>query len=1198
MATRSLTDYLSTGLLTHIKMGYSSITYDSNTLSISNTYTNGSIELSTDGTGELLYNGFPLLTAENLVVYDTPIDDATTIPISANWAYDHENATDPHSNYIKKIGTSNIGQLTTISGTVNVFSSEVVLGAGGTHFLSEISTGATLLINGYYVVVSYVSADDSLQLHSPGYPTTPYPTDVPVQVIDSLTQLNSVYTYENLFHMEGGSVFLNTKLSTSEIATKKQANSILIGVRAGRDLIRNSAHNIAVGSYAGEKFYQSGHCIAIGSSAGKYMVNGFYNIGIGASACSGSDAAAYSITGRHNTGLGVYSLGRLTSGENNIGIGEEALYGANVGGLTGEGNIGLGEEAGHYIYSGNHNILLGKYAGRTIETGYGNIALGEEALVGPDTYGNEITGYHNIAIGQYAGRFLVAGIYNIFLGQNAGSNVVSGSSNILIGQNAADTLSIGSDNILIGKQIDVLTNNATSVMSIANTIYATGGFSTGTTVSSANIGIGTGYNIDEKLHVEDSTTAATYIKVENSNAADTAVGLKLLNTYNTSTLWTIENTVAGDLNLYTGGSGEFQVNGSPISMTVHDSPVDAATTIPISSNWAYDHINTVTDPHTQYLLNNADDTTTGTLTIGGQLIVNSHGTTGSFIANVGYDTTGLNGPDNIIIGDQCGTARTTASAYNIILGTNNVNGAVNDYIGDYSIIIGHNIGNNFSGAAHRNILMGLDTGQSITGIDDTVMIGSYVGQKTPGTGSVLIGKGAGQYTTGTTNTIIGYNSGVGVDTVSDFGGVVIVGNGSGNAITTGDGSTILGEGAGTAITTGDAIIIGQGAGIGLTTGVDNIAIGRNSSQYTQTGNNNVVIGEQCARGVSGQTNTFARGVYIGYRAGYNSGLTAAVTTADIVAIGNNAAANATGNNTVALGQGTCLNVTGLENIGIGNDALNAISTILPMSGDNNIGIGSQAGNNISSGTDNIAMGDAALLGDGTAGVTGSHNICLGNLSGNDISTGSNNILLGNGTGDLINTGFQNICIGINTGNILLTGDSNTLIGTSANASTSSDQNSIALGNSAVGQGSNTAIIGNSSVTACYFYDATGWSVPSDIRDKTNVKAIDFGLDFINNLDIITYNFDPRDRYEDRDNSSHEKADELVSHGVKAQQVEKVSEELGIEFAGLREMGEDSLAIGYTAFIPVLMKAVQELTNKVEKLEKDLVEERRSKWQEH
>src|SRR5574343_1174892 len=33
-------------------------------------------------------------------VDDVPVNGATTAPVSSNWAYDHENASDPHSGYL------------------------------------------------------------------------------------------------------------------------------------------------------------------------------------------------------------------------------------------------------------------------------------------------------------------------------------------------------------------------------------------------------------------------------------------------------------------------------------------------------------------------------------------------------------------------------------------------------------------------------------------------------------------------------------------------------------------------------------------------------------------------------------------------------------------------------------------------------------------------------------------------------------------------------------------------------------------------------------------------------------------------------------------------------------------------------------------------------------------------------------------
>lgn len=44
-------------------------------------------------------------------VDDTPVDTATTVPISSNWAYDHENDADPHTQYVQVAGDTMTGNL-------------------------------------------------------------------------------------------------------------------------------------------------------------------------------------------------------------------------------------------------------------------------------------------------------------------------------------------------------------------------------------------------------------------------------------------------------------------------------------------------------------------------------------------------------------------------------------------------------------------------------------------------------------------------------------------------------------------------------------------------------------------------------------------------------------------------------------------------------------------------------------------------------------------------------------------------------------------------------------------------------------------------------------------------------------------------------------------------------------------------------
>jgi hypothetical protein len=63
----------------------------------------GSSALTFDGT-DLSIGSSPALTEAD--VDDTPVNAATTIPISSNWAHDHVAAADPHTGYVLE---SNIG---------------------------------------------------------------------------------------------------------------------------------------------------------------------------------------------------------------------------------------------------------------------------------------------------------------------------------------------------------------------------------------------------------------------------------------------------------------------------------------------------------------------------------------------------------------------------------------------------------------------------------------------------------------------------------------------------------------------------------------------------------------------------------------------------------------------------------------------------------------------------------------------------------------------------------------------------------------------------------------------------------------------------------------------------------------------------------------------------------------------------------
>lgn len=154
-----------------------------------------------------------------------------------------------------------------------------------------------------------------------------------------------------------------------------------------------------------------------------------------------------------------------------------------------------------------------------------------------------------------------------------------------------------------------------------------------------------------------------------------------------------------------------------------------------------------------------------------------------------------------------------------------------------------------------------------------------------------------------------------------------------------------------------------------------------------------------------------------------------------------------------------------------------------------------------------------------------------------------------------------------------------------------------LGSNAPTSGDNQVQLGSSGTTP-YAYAAL--QVRSDERDKADVEPTALGLDFINRIQPVQYRWDMRDDYvadipeDDRAEwwsnpvKDGSKKRSRLHQGVIAQQVRAVCEEMGVDFSGLQDHaiagGNDVLTVGYDHFVPVLIRAVQELAARVEQLE--------------
>ena len=143
-------------------------------------------------------------------------------------------------------------------------------------------------------------------------------------------------------------------------------------------------------------------------------------------------------------------------------------------------------------------------------------------------------------------------------------------------------------------------------------------------------------------------------------------------------------------------------------------------------------------------------------------------------------------------------------------------------------------------------------------------------------------------------------------------------------------------------------------------------------------------------------------------------------------------------------------------------------------------------------------------------------------------------------------------------------------------------------------GSNQVQLGNAS-TSAYAYGSV--QNRSDQRDKTDIRDTLLGLSFINALRPVDFRWDYREDYYDLDEVNKtmtpvtkdgSRKGTRFHHGFIAQEVKEVSDSQGIDFAGYQDHsingGEDVLSIGYTELIGPLVKAVQELSARVQELE--------------
>lgn len=266
--------------------------------------------------------------------------------------------------------------------------------------------------------------------------------------------------------------------------------------------------------------------------------------------------------------------------------------------------------------------------------------------------------------------------------------------------------------------------------------------------------------------------------------------------------------------------------------------------------------------------------------------------------------------------------------------------------------------------------------------------------------------------------------------------------------------------------------------------------------------------------------------------------------------------------------------------GVGIDAPNASTIkifegtgIVPTIGTFSTAVGVQSLSS-ASGSENSSFGHSSLkqnttgyqnTGFGVASLqlntTGYLNTAIGYSSLTNMSGGQRNVALGSSAGGSLTSGNQNIFIGDNSGFQTFSGNNNILIGYISDTPTSSTSNSITLGNS------------SHNVLRCAVTSITSLS---DARDKKEVKDLNVGLEFIDGLRPVTFVWDDRD-----EEGKHDIAD----FGFIAQDLKAAQED--VEMADVLKLvyeeNPEKLEASYGKLIPILVKAVQELSAEVKAL---------------
>ena len=460
-------------------------------------------------------------------------------------------------------------------------------------------------------------------------------------------------------------------------------------------------------------------------------------------------------------------------------------------------------------------------------------------------------------------------------------------------------------------------------------------------------------------------------------------------------------------------------------------------------------------------------------------------------------------------------------------------------------------------AAVNNAMVLSATGLAVTGTLTSTLDATLHG--------LTVGLGGGSFSA---MTVVGYQAQNAVNTV---GYATMVGYQAGYA------NTANNEAFGyralyTNNTGSNNVAIGHSSLLLNTSGQFNIAIGRDSLQANTTASNNTAVGYQA--GYSNTTGT--RNTAVGWGSFYTN-----TTGSSNTAVGGYALRfSTTADSNTGIGDAALYaNTTGAKNTALGTSALESNTTA-----SYNTAVGYQAGYSATTQTGNTFFGYQAGYTHNTGGTIGSYNCFIGLQAGYLVTTGIKNTILGGYNGNSggldIRTASNYIVLSDGDGNPRGIFDNNGIFCINQTATGLQNSNSFALSPvSAAMFYSHASGVGSGTVYAQFGYNASAigsitqsgttavlYNVTSDQRLKENIiDAPEFGS-VIDSVKVRSFDW--------KSDNSHQRA------GFIAQELLTVAPEAVHQPSNTDEM----MAVDYSKLVPMLVKEIQSLRQRVAQLE--------------